>query len=82
MQPLTEMSTRNILVVKWRPTSEADNLSSIFEPIVKKMRDPRRRTTLLASTACYMDSFTVTFTGIPETRKHIVSENGFVSALS
>jgi hypothetical protein len=33
-QPLTEMSTRNILGVKGRPERKADNLTAIYEPIV------------------------------------------------
>jgi hypothetical protein len=34
------------------------NLTAIYEPLVKKMWEPRRLTTLWASTACYTDSFT------------------------
>jgi hypothetical protein len=45
---------RKILVI-------ATNLTAICEPIVKKMWDPRRLTTLWASTACYRDIFTFTF---------------------
>jgi hypothetical protein len=37
---------------------KSDNLTAIYEPIVKKMWKPRRLTTLWASTACYRDSFT------------------------
>jgi hypothetical protein len=33
-QPLTEMSTRNLPGGKGRPAHEADNLTSICEPIV------------------------------------------------
>jgi hypothetical protein len=33
-QPLTEMSTRNLLVGKWRPARKADNLTVICEPTV------------------------------------------------
>jgi hypothetical protein len=33
-QPLTEMSTRNLLGGKGRPALKADNLSAICEPIV------------------------------------------------
>jgi hypothetical protein len=33
-QPLTEMSTRNILGGKEQPELKADNLTAIFEPIV------------------------------------------------
>jgi hypothetical protein len=52
-QPLTEMSTRNLPVSKGRPAREADNLIATCEPIVSKMWDPRRLTTLRAYTACY-----------------------------
>jgi hypothetical protein len=37
---------------------KADNLTAIFEPIVKVMWDPQRPTTLWAFTACYRDNFT------------------------
>jgi hypothetical protein len=33
-QPLTEMSTRNLLGGKGRPAREPGNLTSIYEPIV------------------------------------------------
>jgi hypothetical protein len=33
-QPLTEMSTRNILGGKGRPAGKADNLAAIYELIV------------------------------------------------
>jgi hypothetical protein len=33
-QPLTEMSTRNILGCKGRPARKADNLTVVYEPIV------------------------------------------------
>jgi hypothetical protein len=56
-QPLTEMSTRNILGGKGRPVRKADNLTAIYEPIVCKMWEPRRLTNLWAFTACYRDSF-------------------------
>jgi hypothetical protein len=57
-QPLTEMSTRNIPRSKGRPARKADNLTAVCEPIVYKMWDPQYLTTLLASTACYRDTFT------------------------
>jgi hypothetical protein len=38
--------------------SKADNLTAICEPIVWKMWELRRLTTLWASMACYRDSFT------------------------
>jgi hypothetical protein len=56
-QPLTEMSTRNLPGGKGRPALMADNLTAICEPIVSKMWEPRRLTTLWASTACYKESF-------------------------
>jgi hypothetical protein len=37
---------------------KADNLDAICEPIVWKMWEPRRLTTLWASAACYRDRFT------------------------
>jgi hypothetical protein len=55
-QPLTEMSTRNVLGGKGWPALKADNLITFFEPIFYKMWESRRLTTLWASTACYMDS--------------------------
>jgi hypothetical protein len=60
-QPLTEISTRNLPGGKWRPALEADNLTAIREPIVCKMWEPQRLTTLWASTACYRDSFFSSF---------------------
>jgi hypothetical protein len=51
--PLTEMSTRAAGAMR-----KADNLTAICEPIVYKMWEPRRLTTLWASTACYKDRFT------------------------
>jgi hypothetical protein len=48
-QPLTEMNTRNI----------PGGLKANCEPVVYKMWEPRRLTTLWAFTACYRDSFTL-----------------------
>jgi hypothetical protein len=59
--PLTEMSTRKLSVGNVRPKRKADNLTAICEPTVKKMWEPRRLTTLWASTASYRDRFTFTF---------------------
>jgi hypothetical protein len=56
--PLREMSTSNLSGGKGRPTRKADNLTVIWEPIVQKMWEPRRLTTLWAFTACYRDSIT------------------------
>jgi hypothetical protein len=52
------MSTWNLPGVKRRSVRKADNLAAIFEPIVYKMCEPRRLTTLQASTAIYKVSFT------------------------
>jgi hypothetical protein len=60
-QPVTEMSTRNVPGGKERSARKADNLTAICEPIVYKMWEPRRLTTLWAFTACYRDSFTCIF---------------------
>jgi hypothetical protein len=46
-QPLTEMSTRNLLGAKWRTAHKADSLTAICEPIVYKMWEPRSLTNLL-----------------------------------
>jgi hypothetical protein len=51
-QPLTEMNTRNLPGRKGRPVGEA-NFITFSEPIVWKMWEPRRLTTLWASTASY-----------------------------
>jgi hypothetical protein len=47
---------------KGRSACKADNLTAICEPIVKVMWEPQHLTTLWASTACYRDTFTFTFT--------------------
>jgi hypothetical protein len=57
-QPLTEMSTTNLPGGKGRPARKADNLTVICKQIVLKIWEPRRLTTLWASTACHRDSFT------------------------
>jgi hypothetical protein len=46
------MSTRNLPGGKRLPTHKADKLSVIYEPIIQKMRDPGRLTTVEASTEC------------------------------
>jgi hypothetical protein len=48
-----------ILGGKGRPAREADNLTAIREPIIEKMWEPRRLTTLWAFRACYRDYFTI-----------------------
>jgi hypothetical protein len=57
-QPPPQMSTRNLPGDKGRPEHKIDSFTVICEPIVKKMWEPGRLTTLWASTACYRDSFT------------------------
>jgi hypothetical protein len=52
------MSTRNLPGAKGRLVCEADNLNTMCELTVYKMWEPRRLTTLWASTAYYRDSFT------------------------
>jgi hypothetical protein len=63
-QPLTVMSTRNLLGEKGQPESKIYNLTAICEPTVYNMLEPRRLTNLWDSTAYYRDSFTFIFTGI------------------
>jgi hypothetical protein len=58
-QPLTEMRMRNLPGAKGRPTRKAENLTAICKPTVYKTWEPLRLTILLASTACYRDSFTL-----------------------
>jgi hypothetical protein len=60
-QPLTEISIRNIPGAKRWQARKADNLTAICESIVQKMWEPRRLTTLWASTASYRDRFTFYF---------------------
>jgi hypothetical protein len=57
-QILSEMSTRNLPVGKGRLSRKADNLTAICEPIIYKMWEPQRLTTLWVSMACYKNSFT------------------------
>jgi hypothetical protein len=67
-QPLTEMSTSNLpWVIGWL-THKADNITTICEPILWKMWELRRLTTLRASMAYYMDSFTFYFILLPTPR--------------
>jgi hypothetical protein len=56
-QPLTETNAKNLPGGKGQPARKADNLTAICEPTVLKMWEPRRLTTLWASTACYKGSF-------------------------
>jgi hypothetical protein len=57
--PLIEMSSRNLIGSKGRPAHKAESLTTTREPIVWKMRELRRLTTLWAFTSCYRDSFTL-----------------------
>jgi hypothetical protein len=52
-QPLTEISTRNLLGGKGRSARKTDKLTANCEPIIWKMWEPRRLKTLWASMACY-----------------------------
>jgi hypothetical protein len=45
---------------KGRPAHKADNLTTTCEPIVYKMWELRRLTTLWTTTVCYSNSFTFT----------------------
>jgi hypothetical protein len=58
-QPLAETSTRNLPGGKERQVCKSDNLTAICEPISYKTWEPRRLTTLFASTACYKDSLII-----------------------
>jgi hypothetical protein len=72
-QPLTEMSTRNLLGGKGRGARKADNFTAICEP--------RCLTTLLASTTCcYRDSFTLFYTIVSIARLPL--EQRFVSEIN
>jgi hypothetical protein len=59
---LTQALTNEYQESSWgvkgrRPARKADKRTVICEPIVQKMWEPLRLTTLWASTACYRDSF-------------------------
>jgi hypothetical protein len=53
------MSTRNLPGGTGRPARKADKLTATCEPIVYKIWEPRRLTTLWAFLACYGDSLIV-----------------------
>jgi hypothetical protein len=78
-QLLTEISTRNLPGGKGRPARKADNLTANCEPIVSKMWEPRRLTTLWASTPCFRDSFISSFFNNPHSRDR--AENLVVSLM-
>jgi hypothetical protein len=56
-QPQTKMSNRNLCGGKERSAPKAD-LTTIFEPIIYKMWEPRCLTTLWTYLTCYRNSFT------------------------
>jgi hypothetical protein len=56
-QPVAELSTRNLSGGKGLLARKADDLTAICEPIAYKIWEPRRLTTVWASTVCYRDSF-------------------------
>jgi hypothetical protein len=56
IQPLAEMSTRNLPAGKGRPARKAD-LTAIYESVVYKMWEPRLLTTVWAFMACYRGGF-------------------------
>jgi hypothetical protein len=58
IQPLTEMSTRNLPGGKGRPARGAENLTATCQPTVLKVWEPRSLITLWAFMACYRDSLT------------------------
>jgi hypothetical protein len=60
-QFLTEIGTKILPEGKRWPARKADNLTAICESTVYKMWEPRRLTTLWASTACYRDGFTLRY---------------------
>jgi hypothetical protein len=59
---MTEMSTMNLPADKERPARKADHLTALFEPIVYKIWETQRFTTLWASTVCYRNSYNFSFT--------------------
>jgi hypothetical protein len=56
-----------------RPVRKADNLTTICEPTVYKIWEPRRPTPLWASTACYSDRWVIKACNPPKVNN--VSEN-------
>jgi hypothetical protein len=58
---LTEMSTRNLPGGKGQQARGTNDLTANCEPIVWKMWEPRRLTTLWAFMVCYCDSFVFLF---------------------
>jgi hypothetical protein len=57
-QPVTEMSTRNLPGNKGQLACKADSLTTICEPIVQKIWEPRCLTTPCVSMSCYTNSHT------------------------
>jgi hypothetical protein len=58
IEPLTEMSTRNLPEGKGLPAREAHNLTSSVSQFVYKIWEPQRLTNQWDYTACYKDNFT------------------------
>jgi hypothetical protein len=55
-QTLTAMSTRNLPGSRERPARKADNLTTMCDPLVSKIWERLRSTTLWDSTGCYGDN--------------------------
>jgi hypothetical protein len=70
-QSLTEMSTRNLLGGKVRPTLKADNLSAFYEVIVWKMWDSQNFATLCMSARPFtrIVSFYIRFIPVANSRQ-------------
>jgi hypothetical protein len=66
-QPLTEMSTRNLPECKGRSGRKADQPDRHLWADRLENVEPRRLTTLWASTSCYRDSFTFFFNAVLST---------------
>jgi hypothetical protein len=66
------MSIRNLPGSKVLPALKAENLTPFCEPLLQKICESRRLTTLWASTACYRDSFTLGLWWQEETSDFIV----------
>jgi hypothetical protein len=58
-QPPTERTATSPHMGKGQPVPKADNLTLIWQQILYEMLELRRLATLLASTACYKDRFTL-----------------------
>jgi predicted transcriptional regulator len=58
IQPVTELSMRNLPGGKGRPAHKAYNLTAICKAIIEKMLEPHRLESLWATIACFRDNFT------------------------